>query len=298
MSGSTEGMRHQIAGAEDLQSVVRSMKALAASSIGQYESATVALEVYYRTVSLGLAACVRFSNPSLSSDRDASPKMLNVGAIVFGSDRGLVGNFNEIVADCFHERSRTFSGTTKRIWAVGQRAQTILVEGAACTVEFLPVPTSVDRITPLVRQILIEVESARAKGEVWEIYLFHNQPKEGSLYEPVSKRLLPLDNLWQEKLIATPWPTKSVPEIMGGVDSVLADFIRGYLFVSLFQACAESLASENASRLAAMQRAEKNIADMLDNLNGTLHRMRQESIDEELFDVISGFEALTKRANA
>ena len=164
--------------------------------------------------------------------------------------------------------------------------------------EFLPVPTSVDRITPLVRQILIEVESARAKGEVWEIYLFHNQPKEGSLYEPVSKRLLPLDNLWQEKLIATPWPTKSVPEIMGGVDSVLADFIRGYLFVSLFQACAESLASENASRLAAMQRAEKNIADMLDNLNGTLHRMRQESIDEELFDVISGFEALTKRANA
>jgi F-type H+-transporting ATPase subunit gamma len=65
------------------------------------------------------------------------------------------------------------------------------------------------------------------------------------------------------------------------------------LFVLLFQACAESLASENASRLAAMQRAEKNIDGILEDLNLKLHRIRQESIDEELFDVISGYEALT-----
>jgi len=56
--------------------------------------------------------------------------------------------------------------------------------------------------------------------------------------------------------------------------------------------CAESLASENASRLAAMQRADKNINELLDDLNGTFHRVRQGGIDEELFDVISGFEAL------
>ena len=62
-----------------------------------------------------------------------------------------------------------------------------------------------------------------------------------------------------------------------------------------FDACAESLASENASRLAAMQCAEKNIEDILEDLNRTFRRVRQESIDEELFDVISGFEALTGR---
>ena len=43
-----------------------------------------------------------------------------------------------------------------------------------------------------------------------------------------------------------------------------------------------------------MQRAEKNIDELLENLNGTFHRLRQSSIDEELFDVISGFEALSK----
>ena len=74
-------------------------------------------------------------------------------------------------------------------------------------------------------------------------------------------------------------------------------FIRGYLFVSIFRACAESLASENASRLAAMQRADKNIDELLEDLNRTFHRLRQNGIDEELFDVVSGFEALTPRGS-
>jgi F-type H+-transporting ATPase subunit gamma len=76
----------------------------------------------------------------------------------------------------------------------------------------------------------------------------------------------------------------------------LRALVREYLFVSLFRVCAESLASENASRLAAMQRAEKNIKELLDDLNGRFNRLRQSSIDEELFDVISGFEAVLKHS--
>ena len=80
---------------------------------------------------------------------------------------------------------------------------------------------------------------------------------------------------------------------MGNGTVALRMLIREYLFVSLFRACAESLASENASRLAAMQRADKNIDELLEQLKGTFHRLRQNGIDEELFDVISGFEALS-----
>ena len=85
-----------------------------------------------------------------------------------------------------------------------------------------------------------------------------------------------------------------MPEVTGGGTAALRALIREYLFVSLFRACAESLASENASRLAAMQRADKNIDELLEALNGTFHRLRQSGIDEELFDVVSGFEALTR----
>ena len=79
---------------------------------------------------------------------------------------------------------------------------------------------------------------------------------------------------------------------IGNGDTNIRALIREYLFVSLFRACAESLASENASRLAAMQRADKNIDELLMDFNNLFHRLRQSSIDEELFDVISGFETL------
>ena len=87
-------------------------------------------------------------------------------------------------------------------------------------------------------------------------------------------------------------PSGNLPEVMGGGTAFLRAFICQSLFVSLFRACAASLARENASRLAAMQRADKNTDELLEGLNGTFHRLRQRGIDEELFDVISGFEAL------
>lgn len=82
---------------------------------------------------------------------------------------------------------------------------------------------------------------------------------------------------------------------MGDETSILRLLICEYLFVSLFRACAESLASENASRLAAMQCADRNIDELPEDLNGTFHRIRQSCIDPELFDVVSGFDALVSR---
>ena len=107
-----------------------------------------------------------------------------------------------------------------------------------------------------------------------------------------AQRLLPLDETWLRGLSGLSWPTGNLPEVIGGGDAARRALTREYLFISLFRACADSLASENASRLAAMQRAEKNIDDLLENLHQTFHRLRQTGIDEELFDVISGFEAL------
>jgi F-type H+-transporting ATPase subunit gamma len=163
--------------------------------------------------------------------------------------------------------------------------------GFDVTKKFL-VPGSVNAITPLIGEILVESQVGKAQQPAGEFYIFHNQPKPGSGYSPVIQRLLPLDEKWRQGFADIHWPTKNLPQVAGGIQSTLAALIREYLFMSLFKACAESLASENASRLAAMQRAEKNIEEMLDDLNNNYHRTRQSSIDEELFDVVSGFEAL------
>ena len=295
MSGSTEQLGRKISGARDLGGVVRAMKALAASSIGQYERAVEALDDYLRTVELGLIACLHGDGQSLRTGALKPQRTTQIGAVIFGSDQGLVGSFNEVIVEFSLQALRAFPGKVTQIWVVGERAKTLLAETGSSQVRVLEVPGSLDAITPLVGQILLELQTAREKGEIWEVHVFHNHPKPSSAYEPVSRRLLPLDASWEQKLHATPWPTKTPPQVIDEVASALAAFIQDYLFVLLFQACAESLASENASRLASMQRAEKSIDSMLDDLDRKFHRLRQEGIDEELFDVIAGFEALTRK---
>ena len=294
MSGAAESISRKIATAGDLEGVVRAMKALAVSSIGQYERSVLSLVEYYRTLELGLSVCLRKRGAAPQQHHMSGPGHAPVGAIVFGSDQGLVGRFNEEIVEYATKTLGALPGKTRRIWAVGERAHALLSETGNTQKGILPLPDSVVAITPLVGQILIEVQQSIEKGEVVDVYLFHNKPKEGSAYEPVSRRLLPLDDAWQAQVEAKPWPTKVPPEVIEGPTPALPAFLHGYFFVLLFQACAESLAAENASRLAAMQRAEKNIDDMLVDLNRSFHRMRQESIDEELFDVISGDEALSK----
>lgn len=290
MGNSTASLQRKIVSAGDLQSVVRTMKAMAASSVGQYENAVRSLEEYYRTVSLGLVACIHTNKtfaPVQADKRDHGA----VGAIVIGSDQGLVGQFNEILLSFVSATLEEMPGR-KTVWAIGERIQSRLSETPFAAAESFVLPNSIGAITPLVGQILTEMEKHREHGDISQVYLFHNRPQSGAVYVPVSQRLLPLDLGWQRALLTAPWPTKTLPEVMNGHDQTFLAVVREYLFVSLFRTCAESLASENASRLAAMQRAEKNIDELLEDLNQTFNRLRQSSIDEELFDVISGFEAL------
>jgi F-type H+-transporting ATPase subunit gamma len=291
-SDTTASLRRKIDSAGDLQSVVRTMKALAASSIGQYEQSVRALGDYYRTVELGLSVLFRDMAAAESiTGETRNTDAAAIGAVVFGSDQGLVGQFNDVVAEYALNTLATLPGEA-RVWAVGERVHGRLADAGLSPMGGFTVPNSVEAITPLIGQILVETEAQYSLGEITNLYLYYNRPTSGAIYEPVRRQLLPLDESWRRELAELSWPTNNLPEVIGGGTVTLRALIREYLFISLFRACAESLASENASRLAAMQRADKNIDEMLDDLNGTFHRLRQSGIDEELFDVISGFEAL------
>jgi F-type H+-transporting ATPase subunit gamma len=293
MSNTIASLRQKIDRAGDLQSVVRTMKAVAASSIGQYEASVNALADYYRTVELGLGAYLRERGPvSLTSGRPQQAVAGTSAAVVFGSDQGLVGQFNDVVAD-YAVKTLGELPAKPEVWAVGERVHARLTDAGLAPVGLFTVPNSVKAITPLVGQILVQSESLHSSSEVIELHLFYNRPTSGAVYTPIGQRLLPLDESWQSQLVELLWPTANLPEVMGEGTSILRSLVREYVFVSLFRACAESLASENASRLAAMQRADKNIEELLETLNRTFHRLRQSGIDEELFDVVSGFEALS-----
>jgi F-type H+-transporting ATPase subunit gamma len=295
MSDTSQSLRRKIDSAGDLQSVVRSMKALAASSIGQYETSVRSLADYYRTVELGLSACFRQTSALAGAIPPARPTRPHaVSAIVFGSDQGLVGQFNDIIADYAIKALAAQPGKAQ-VWAVGERVHARLADAGVPPIGLFSVPNSVEAIAPLVGQLQIDSEQQRIATGTATVWVFHNHPLGGAQYEPSGQRLLPLDAQWQKDVTRVRWPGGNLPEVIGTGTTTLRALVREFLFISLFRACAESLASENASRLAAMQRADKNINDLLDQLHGEFNQLRQSTIDEELADVISGFEALSNR---
>jgi F-type H+-transporting ATPase subunit gamma len=292
MSNDTARLRDKMRSAGELQGVVSAMKALAASSIGQYERSVAALGDYSHALELALGACLRTGGFSAATARaNRAGTQANACALIFGSDQGLVGQFNELVVECA-AKALAARGGKMEVWTVGERAHDRLEEAGFPPKQGFSVPGSVKAIVPLVGHILAAAEALHGRDGAGELWLFFNRPSTGAAFGPVGQQLLPLDEKWARRMAAIPWPSKLPPQTLGEGGTVLRQLIRGHLFVSLFRACAESLASENASRLAAMQRADKNIKDRLEELQVRFHRMRQGGIDEELFDVISGFEAL------
>jgi F-type H+-transporting ATPase subunit gamma len=294
MSDSVELLRRKIEKAGALGSVVRTMKTLAATNIRQYEEAVKALGDYYRTVELGLSVCFRQSAKGAKSRPAEKEPELETIAVVFGSDQGLVGQFNDRLADTVRRSPLLLSAAGAVILPVGERIQMRLEESGLATQPLFRVPNSVNAITPLVGELLSGIEKIRAGRPLFRLILFYNAPVTGAIYKPVTRPLLPLDEEWEEGIRkrAAPWPGKAVPESPNGLETTRWALVREYLFVSLFRACAESLASENASRLSAMQRAEKNIDELLEEFARQYNQRRQADIDEELFDVIAGFQAV------
>jgi F-type H+-transporting ATPase subunit gamma len=291
MSDTLTSLRHQLDGAGKLESVVRAMKAVAASSIGQYEAAIRSLGDYEHSLALGLSVCLR-NVGNVGAEETCGAADRSVGAIVFGSDQGLVGRFNEAIADSALRSLAALPGR-KTIWAVGERVGSHLSDAGIPVVRQFTVPSSAAAITPLVTEIQVEIEAHCARSHCAEVYVFHNRPRSAALYDPMNQRLLPLDAQWYARLTGIRWPTSNLAEILGGTDVTLRALVREYLFISLYKACAESLASENGSRLEAMQRAQRNIETLSAHLKQSFNRQRQSSIDEELFDVIAGFNALS-----
>ena len=305
MNESLTDLQRKINSASDLQSVVRTMKAMAAASIGQYENAVRSLDDYYLTVQLGLTAYFHSAQTRLDSKRyDVFPAskrnklgpgegQSKVAAIVFGSDQGLVGQFNEVLIRFLARELAKHPG--KNIcWPVGERMQAGVNESKLLVGPGFALPNSIASITQLISELLIEIDTQWERGNIEQVYLFFNHPTSKVTYQSVYQRLLPLDHQWQNEFVNRSWPSPCLPQVLNSDNGSLRALIHEYLFVSIYRACAESLASENASRLVAMQRAEKNIEELQAALHRSYHHQRQSGIDEELFDLVGGFEALNR----
>ncbi len=301
MSGNLETLQKQIASGEDLSSIVKTMKALAASSVRQYEKAAEALDDYYHTVELGLAVVLSSRlERHLEPKADPNSPLL---ILVFGSDHGLAGRFNEQIVT--YTLQDHWSAATERsgkippgtiIVGIGEQALSRLQAAGNAAAEGFHLPTSIRAITPFTWLLLEKIERWQREAGVERVMLFYNRPRPGS-FSPRAENMLPVD-LFSLQERGFSWESRSLPTYTMPPEQLLSALLRQYFFVSLYRACALSLAAENTSRLAAMQAAEKNIDERLEELKTAYQRERQAVITEELLDIISGFKAVRTESGA
>jgi len=266
-------------------------------NIRQVERAVQSLAQYDRTVQLALQVVGRHAPELLATGRPASAHRRLL--IVFGTDQGMAGPFNDIVAAEAFRRMKGVEplGVHWTVWACGMRAR-VRLERLGCTVdELFEVPASVTAIHGAVQQILLHVESWHSLDRDARVDLAFNRPASGAAFEPHRVRLLPVNRAWLRSFGERRWPSRGLPTFTMEPARLLSALVRQFLFVTLYRTLAESMAAENVGRLAAMQVAEKNIAERLDQLSAAYHQRRQGVITEELMDVMSGFEALIQEEN-
>jgi F-type H+-transporting ATPase subunit gamma len=283
--------------AGDLLSVVKTMKALAAVSIRQYQRAVESLRDYNRAVEMGLQIVLKERMGATMHRKHSTMKRL--GVIVFGSDQGLCGQLNEQISTYALEYIKT-TGVKKenrKVLSIGARVADYVEDAGQPVEELLTTPGSTAGITPLVQEIIMIIDEWHFRGNIDHFVLFYNEYLTGATYHPRLLQLLPVDTDWLRQIAKKKWDSKSLPIFRMDGDRIFSSLIREYLFVSRYRAFAESLASENASRLASMQNAEKNIEEQLQDLHVQFHRTRQMTITEELLDIVAGFEALSEEAS-
>lgn len=295
---SLEQLHKQLENLDELHTIVKTMKALSAASIRQYEQAVNALAGYYRTIERGLHVVLEdMQTPPAFAHRELEAPRL--AAIVFGSDHGLCGRFNEEITQYALDRMASTSAhpTDRLLLAVGARvAASLENEGQTIEENFL-VPGSAAQITATVQQILVKVDEWREQAGIHYVFLFYNRHSGGKGYHPTGLELLPINLHRFQRLQEERWPSCNLPTYSMEREALLSRLLHQYLFVSIFRACAESQASEHTSRLAAMQSAERNLDERIGEVTMHYRRARQNVITSELLDVVTGFEAITKEAD-
>jgi F-type H+-transporting ATPase subunit gamma len=286
-----EELRGRITALEELRSLVRIMRAMAAVKSRSFSAAVESARLYGEVVATGMQALLRDMPPGVD------PQMTGLGAgvlVCFGSDQGMCGSFNRKVAARVCELVAEGGGHAgaPRVLVVGLRlAGEIEEAGLRMDVE-VHLPGSLDAVVAAGQDLVARVDALRRSEDAAWVRVVHNSPTGVMSFETVSRQLVPFDHEWLREKASRRWEGPSLPMRYGTEEDLLAELVRQHLLLSLFRAFAESIAAENAARLSAMEAATRSVEDRLEQLTRDFHGVRQSAITEELLDVIAGAEAL------
>ncbi|BEH13133.1 F0F1 ATP synthase subunit gamma [Marinobacter shengliensis] len=290
MAQTLEALTRQSDTLTSIRGIVHTMKTLSAINATPYEHAARSIEAYHQAILRGFAAfAYRTGGITLRQD-DALEHLV----IVFGSDHGLCGNYNEVLAKAVQQHCQRTMAGKQRLLCIGAQMNDALDDQTLAPEAVLLPPASADGIGRLAGDIVTRIDRF-SRGQPLHhlaVTLAFTQRGEHGTREPTLQSLLPLEPslLQPEKQ----WDSRALPDYTMEADALLSSLIRSHIFASVFRASAEAMVTENSARLALMQQAEQSVDERIEDVTGELRSVRQDEITNELMDVIIGFEALKK----
>jgi F-type H+-transporting ATPase subunit gamma len=290
---SLKDLRNRIASVKATRKITKAMQMVAAAKLRRAQEAAVAARPYSERMAVVLANLA-----SAMEGKAGAPKLLSgTGSdqvhllVVATAERGLCGGFNSSITKLAREHADRLmrEGKTVKIMTVGKKGADALKRNygkfVVDAVNFQGVKSvQFDHASGVAAKILSMYEA----GEFDICTLFFSEFKSVIQQKPTALRLIPAI-----------YDASKVPDLGGAVyeaepeeGEILDELLPRNISIQVFRGLLENAASEQGSRMSAMDNATRNAGDMINKLSIKYNRQRQAQITKELIEIISGAEAL------
>ena len=295
---SLKTFRNRIASVKATRKITKAMQMVAAAKLRRAQEAANAARPYAQRMDRVMA-----NLNSKIADRTHGPRLL-VGTgkddvhllLVCTAERGLCGGFNSNIAKLARVDAQRLirAGKTVKILCVGKKGADNLRRDLASKIIDRIDLRAVKQVGFVNAQAISErVVGMFSDGEFDVCTIYFSEFKSVIAQKPTALQLIPAKAPdAKPETAASKTASPSAVEYEPSEEEILADLLPRNISTQIFRALLENAASEQGSRMTAMDNATRNAGDMIDRLTITYNRQRQAMITKELIEIISGAEAL------
>ena len=290
---SLKSLKVRITSVKSTQKITKAMKMVAAAKLRRAQEAAVAGRPYAERL-----AAVMASLGAKVAISDESPRLL-VGTgkdqvhllVVATSERGLAGAFNTNIVRAARKKAEELQaeGKTVLFYLVGKKGraplQRLFPGKIVHQVDISHIKNAAFADALVISDDLIARFEA---GDFDVAHLFYARFQSALVQEPICQQIIPVPI----NPANTNEDAGASVEYEPDEEAILAALLPRNVGVQIFRGLLENAASEQGSRMTAMDNATRNAGDMINKLTITYNRTRQAAITKELIEIISGAEAL------
>jgi F-type H+-transporting ATPase subunit gamma len=291
---SLKALKLRIGSVKSTQKITKAMKMVAAAKLRRAQEAATSGRPYAERIE-GVVSSLA---GALAGGPNVSPLLGGTGRdqiyllVVATSERGLAGAFNTNIVRAARRRAEelTAQGKTVTFFLAGKKGR-VLRRLYPTAIVADPDLSGIKSATFAdAKRIADDLLARFAEGSFDVAELFYAKFVSALVQEPTGRQIIPV----KLDASATPLATSgdAVVDYEPDEEAILTDLLPRNVAIQVFRAMLENAASEQGSRMNAMDNATRNAGDMINRLSIQYNRTRQAAITTELVEIISGAEAL------